>query len=199
MIRPAYLLVMLGAIIAAFLLVRDQQKQLAISRIDKLVLGLAAFCGATIGAKLPVMLLQGASPWVWQSWLADGKTIMFGIVGAYVAVVGAKWVLGIHIATGDTYALPVAVAICIGRLGCFVGGCCYGTITDVPWGVHFDGVDGDPEVLRHPMQLYEFVFHALAALSIVWVRKRLPVWERRSIARQACSPLGNQSYCEGIC
>ena len=62
-----------------------------------------------------------------------------------------------------------AVAIAIGRLGCFVGGLCYGTPTDLPWAVTFDTVDGLP---RHPTQLYESLFHASAACLLAVLQSR---------------------------
>jgi phosphatidylglycerol:prolipoprotein diacylglycerol transferase len=43
--------------------------------------------------------------------------------------------------------LPLGHAI--GRVGCFLNGCCYGTPTSLPWGVHVEGA------CRHPTPLYE--------------------------------------------
>jgi phosphatidylglycerol---prolipoprotein diacylglyceryl transferase len=68
----------------------------------------------------------------------------------------AKWTLGGRIKTGDSFAVPVAAAVSIGRLGCFHSGCCYGTPTSLPWGVIFPNIDSLP---RHPTQLYESAFH----------------------------------------
>ena len=89
------------------------------------------------------------------------------MVGGYAGVELAKWSLGITTRTGDSFAVPVAVAIAIGRLGCFVGGCCYGTPTQLPWATIFPSVDQLP---RHPTQLYESLFHLLAAalLALLW-------------------------------
>jgi phosphatidylglycerol:prolipoprotein diacylglycerol transferase len=75
--------------------------------------------------------------------------------------------VGITQKTGDGFVVPVAVGIAIGRAGCFVGGCCFGTATSLPWGVDFGG-----GVHRHPTQLYELVFHASAALFFLWCRAR---------------------------
>ena len=61
---------------------------------------------------------------------------MCGIVGGYFGVELAKWTLDVRIKTGDTFAVPVAVGVAIGRVACFVGGCCYGayeTCVDGVW------------------------------------------------------------------
>lgn len=56
----------------------------------------------------------------------------------------------------------------VGRLSCFHSGCCGGIPTDLPWGL--DLGDGVP---RHPTQLYEAAFHAVAAgLLLVAGRRR---------------------------
>jgi phosphatidylglycerol:prolipoprotein diacylglycerol transferase len=67
-----------------------------------------------------------------------------------------KCYVGIQPSTGDLYAIPLALGIAIGRVGCFLTGLTdntYGTPTSLPWGVDFG--DG---IRRHPTQLYEAVF-----------------------------------------
>jgi phosphatidylglycerol:prolipoprotein diacylglycerol transferase len=100
-------------------------------------------------------------------WLADGKTIIAGLAGAYIAVELVKLCLGIRVKTGDSFAVPLALAMAVGRWGCFFNGCCYGTPTDVPWGVEFgDGLH------RHPTQIYESVFHLTMAMVLLVLIRR---------------------------
>lgn len=161
---PAYSLVMLLALAACGLLLRRSQAQLPLAAWQKLGIGLGGFCGAMIGSKIPFLLADVEGLWSGSAWLADGKTILFGIVGGYFGVELAKWGLGVTIKTGDTFALPVAIAVGIGRIACFLGGCCYGTPTALPWGLRF-ATAPEPSLPRHPTQLYEAAFHfAFAAL-----------------------------------
>ncbi|MBW1771304.1 MAG: prolipoprotein diacylglyceryl transferase [Deltaproteobacteria bacterium] len=57
---------------------------------------------------------------------------------------------------GDLFAPAIAIGQGIGRMGCFMAGCCYGKPTGMPWGMIFT----DPNTLAtrniplHPTQLY---------------------------------------------
>jgi phosphatidylglycerol---prolipoprotein diacylglyceryl transferase len=130
----------------------------------KLILAFAAFVGGTLAAKLPFVFTTTTSVFDRETWLADGKTITTALAGAYLSVEVAKMILGVAVKTGDTFALPMAFALAVGRWGCFFNGCCYGQETTLPWGVDF----GDGK-LRHPTQIYESIFHLAMAAVLAWV------------------------------
>lgn len=159
----AYTAIMCLAVGVAFVLSRRTQRGLGLAPAERLGVGLGAFCGAMIGAKLPFVFSDWQAFLSGAAWFSDGKTILLGMAGGYLGVEAAKWSLGVRTRTGDSFALPVAAAIAIGRIGCFVGGCCFGTPTSLPWGVVFPQVDQLP---RHPVQLYEAAFHTVAAVML---------------------------------
>jgi len=76
--------------------------------------------------------------------------------------------------TADALAPAVVIGQAIGRVGCFMAGCCYGQPADVPWAVTFR----DPYAQRtvgtpldtpiHPTQIYEAV--ACAVIFVVLMR-----------------------------
>jgi phosphatidylglycerol---prolipoprotein diacylglyceryl transferase len=112
-------------------------------------------------------------------WFSDGKTITAGLIGAYLGVELGKLLLGVRAKTGDSLAVPLALAMAVGRWGCFFNGCCYGTATDLPWGVWFyvpTGQDHFEWVRCHPTQIYESIFHFAMALVLLrlTVRDQLP-------------------------
>ncbi|TWT99908.1 Prolipoprotein diacylglyceryl transferase [Botrimarina colliarenosi] len=168
MIDPVYTLIMAAAVLAGGLMLRRSQRSLPIDKADRLAIGVAAFCGAMLGSKAPFVLAGDAAWWSAPAWLANGKTILAGLVGGYLAVELAKWALAIRTKTGDSFAPAVAVAVAIGRLGCFRAGCCYGAPTDAPWGVVFPHEDQLP---RHPTQLYEAGFHAVMAIVLITLQR----------------------------
>lgn len=162
-------LIMLLSVVTGIFLSRRYKADLPINRLSKLWIGLAAFTGAILTAKLPYLIpgLPGFKDA--ENLLMGGKTILFGMVGGYFGVELAKYHIGLKTKTGDSFVVPVAASIAIGRLACFCGGCCYGTETDMPWGVVFPAID---PVTRHPTQIYEFCFHLTAALTAAWLIHR---------------------------
>lgn len=114
--------------------------------------------------------LAGANLVQWLATGLPGKTIEGGIAGGWIAVVLAKRALGVTRPTGDLFALALPAGEAIGRIACFIGGCCYGKVTSVAWAVH------DHDAWRHPTQLYLSLAAAVsfAALYTIERRMRLP-------------------------
>ena len=167
---------MLTAVAAGFGIARVTQRGLPLRAWEKVGIGLGAFVGATVGAKLPFLFDDWESFRSGAAWFSNGKTILTGLVGGYLGVEAAKWSLGIRTRTGDSFVIPVAVAIAIGRVACFHVGCCYGQPTTMPWGIVFPAVDNLP---RHPTQLYESLFHLTMAGLFVWLAARNVFPEQR--------------------
>ncbi len=90
-----------------------------------------------------------------------------GFIGAAAGIVlfaryrrQRLWALADFAVTG----LPLGHAI--GRIGCFLNTCCYGCPTALPWGVETEGS------VRHPVQLYEFVFNMAVYGLLLWAYPR---------------------------
>jgi len=170
---------MVIAVMIAAMILKRRQSGLHLPASDKWTLAISGVVGATLAAKLPFWLFaQSASPALVTlpatAWLADGKTILWALFGGYGGVELGKWMLGIRIATGDTFVVAVAVAVGIGRFGCLVYGCCYGIPTDLPWGIRFAIAEDGGTITRHPTQIYEAIFHGLfAAIATLGIRHGL--------------------------
>src|SRR5215813_7494848 len=99
------------------------------------------------------------------------RSVEGALAGGIVAIELYKWKNSILLRTGARFALPLALGIAIGRIGCYYAGLddfTYGTPTSLPWGHDFG--DG---ILRHPVQLYEsLAMAAFAACYVVAVFRR---------------------------
>jgi phosphatidylglycerol:prolipoprotein diacylglycerol transferase len=62
---------------------------------------------------------------------------------------------------GDFFSPGLALGYSIGRIGCLLGGCCYGKQTDVPWAITFNNVQSIAVtgVSIHPTQIYESLWN----------------------------------------
>ena len=176
MTQLAYMAIMLVAIATGFILLRLFQEKLELAWWEKLGIALGGFCGAMIGAKLPFALYDWDGLIDGTTWFAHGKTIIAGLLGGYFGVELAKWILEIRTKTGDSFVVPVAVSIGIGRWACFVAGCCFGQACQLPWGVAFRSAPDGGELLRHPTQVYESIFHlsCAALFFMLWRNKMFP-------------------------
>ena len=134
---------------------------------------LAGLAGGVLGAKLTEWVvsqggLLAANPGAIADPRLGGRTLIGGVIFGWAAVEVAKWRLGIRRSTGDLFALALPAGEAVGRIGCFLNGCCYGVPTHVPWAVYQHGA------LRHPTQLYSSAV-ALGTFVLLWViRDRLP-------------------------
>jgi len=101
--------------------------------------------------------------------------------GGLVAVMGVMiWYAARHHLSfwtvGDLWAPGVTVGQAVGRIGCFMAGCCYGRPTDLLWGVVFN----QPQSLAplhiplHPTQLYAALcgFVIFVILLLLGARKK---------------------------
>ncbi|MBO7238762.1 MAG: prolipoprotein diacylglyceryl transferase [Elusimicrobiaceae bacterium] len=134
-----------------------------------------AFVSAVIGAKLLYLIVSwpemGAT--FAERLLNAVKDFRYGFVffgGAIVAICATVYYLKKKklpvLKTADFFIVALPLGHAIGRIGCFLAGCCHGRPTNLPWGVAFT----DPHSLvahqylgvhLHPTQLYEVALNLI--------------------------------------
>ncbi len=109
----------------------------------------------------------------------SGGTFFGGVIGAILLAAGYTWYAKMPILPLlDTYAAALPLGHAIGRLGCFMAGCCYGKPTWLPWGIKFtnpiaEQLVGTPiGVALHPTQLYEAAAEIANFIFLIWLGKR---------------------------
>lgn len=109
------------------------------------------------------------------AFIPNGGLVVFGALPT--AALAAWWYARRHglpvLRLADVVAPGLLVGLAIGRVGCFLNGCCYGGPTDLPWGVSFPPASPPAvafpaaegwSVRVHPAQLYAAIDAALLAL-----------------------------------
>jgi phosphatidylglycerol:prolipoprotein diacylglycerol transferase len=111
--------------------------------------------------------------------IQSGGTFFGGVLGAIALTIIYTRIAKIPLlALLDCYSAGLPLGHAIGRLGCFMAGCCYGKPTTLPWGVMFTNpiaprLVGTPMgVPLHPTQLYEAAAEFCNFLILIWIGKR---------------------------
>lgn len=171
---------LLGAILAA----RWQPRSTQLPPAERQAIAFAALAGAILaayGLQLPADLLGWNAPMppgmVGDGMPLGGRTVLGGLLGGWLGVELMKLFLGIRRPTGGDFALPLAIALCCGRFGCWLAGCCGGQPCAAEWYATIDAV-GTPRV---PVQLLEATFHGLCAVALA-IAARRRFWPERRLA-----------------
>jgi len=119
--------------------------------------------------------LHGGGGGFWSGGLASSGGIVAGLLTA--------WVIARPLGCAPADLLDAIVpagllALGIGRVGCFLAGCCYGRPTTLPWGVVFPDLGPPP---RHPLQLYSAAAD-VALVALLPARAAVP----GAVARRGC-------------
>ena len=107
-----------------------------------------------------------------------GRVLYGGVIAGVAATLLAAWAFGIGwVRLLDAAAPGLAFGIAIGRLGCFAGGCCAGTVCSMPWGVTYPAEMAETHGLSyllplHPVQLYEAALAAAIGVYLVRLHGR---------------------------
>ncbi|MEV4131297.1 prolipoprotein diacylglyceryl transferase family protein [Dactylosporangium sp. NPDC049742] len=112
-----------------------------------------------------------------EQWAYGNRSILSGLVGAYVGAIVAKKVSGYPWRTGDLFAPAVAAGMAVGRVGCLLAEP-PGTPTGLPWGITLDAAQAEAMhtpagVPLHPSFAYEILFHAVAFGALLALRRKV--------------------------
>ena len=109
---------------------------------------------------------------VWNFWRGGGFVFYGGLIfGAAYAFVYSL-VLKKFPANRLVFLLPtLALGHALGRVGCFLSGCCFGAVCNLPWGIYLHGA------YRHPVPLYEAIFLTFLFVSTCYfLKKKVSNW-----------------------
>ncbi len=127
----------------------------------------------------------------WANFTAGGLTFYGGLILATIRAIYKlrPTTLGFW-GAADVSSVGIPLGLALGRLGCLLGGCCFGSISDAPWALRFPGwsdasrmqakqgllsAASMPSLHVHPTQIYESLMSLTVAawcLFVAFPRKR---------------------------
>lgn len=170
------LMIMIGIIAALFLLsYRSKKKQYNEDNIWDMAI-FAIICGIIGGKVLYIItdikyIIQ--QPSVLKN-IGNGFVIYGAILGGILAVYLYSKKKGWDILNVFDLVIPsLPLAQGFGRIGCFLAGCCYGSVTTLPIGVEFPNSPFAPSNVHVlPTQIFSSVFNFMLALFLLWYDRR---------------------------
>ncbi len=142
-----------------------EKHQQVVNSLPILFLGL--FISSFIGAKV-FFLWFSSGPKLYQYlyanyfWLGGGFVFYGGLIFGLIYYFTYSLLLKKFDFSNSHLLLPGLIfGHAIGRVGCLLTGCCFGSLTDVPWAVSMSGE------LRHPVQAYEAILLFIIGVIIL--------------------------------
>ncbi len=151
------LLLMLGFLLAAGRAAHNARRY-QFTREDVWDVALFGLLGGVLGGRIGFVIQNlsfyahnaGKILALWDG----GMTFYGGMAGGILAGVLVCRAKKMNVADmADLAAVSFPLGYMLGRIGCFLNGCCYGGACDLPWAVRFH-TEGGLTVPSHPAQLY---------------------------------------------
>lgn len=138
------------------------------SRFRAQILFWGIFISAWLGAKTLFIFTSGQSlsrEFLISAsfWMGGGFVFYGGLLGAILFIFFYHLFLGFNSQWIKWAVISLTLGHGVGRIGCFLAGCCYGDITKAWWGIYLHGHD------RHPTQLLE----AFSLIGLGLILKRM--------------------------
>ena len=166
------LMVALGFLAGIWLFGRELRRSGLPSTLENAAL--AGAIGGLVGAKV-IWAIEFSA----QAPLADllfsraGLSWYGGLLGGLAAGIATILYMRAPLVPTLAAATPaLAVGHMLGRIGCFLVGDDYGTPSSLPWAVAFPEGAPPTDVPVHPTQIYEALFLAGLAITLIVARKR---------------------------
>ena len=103
----------------------------------------------------------------WVGGMASHGVMLGGVVGVFLF---CRLRRKPFLVAADELTVPAAFLMGIGRIGNFIEGGVIGSVTAMPWGVIFPGVEGP----RHPVALYDGAKNLLLVPVLILILRRWP-------------------------
>jgi phosphatidylglycerol:prolipoprotein diacylglycerol transferase len=176
------LIASLGIILALMLMLRKAKKKKVLDKAESLIayIAIASIIGARL-AYIAVNPLEFSNPLeifkIWNGGVISWGFLIGGIAGAFAFKFLKKEKIYDLL---DLMAPYFILAIAIGRIGCFLRGCCHGLPTNLPWGILYNegslAAQAGLHTAIHPTQLYHSIADFIIFFALKSRKKKAFLW-----------------------
>jgi phosphatidylglycerol:prolipoprotein diacylglycerol transferase len=173
---PAYGVMLLLATLTGYFSVVyfSKREKIELQPLENIFI--AAFVSAILGARVFYAIEHDLTFSEFLKVWEGGLDFFGGFVFAAVAVIGGIVYYRLPVLkVGDIAAISIILAHSVGRLSCWLAGCCYGKPTDLPIGVKFpEGSIAPSGIPLYPTQLMEATGNFIGYLLLYRIYKNKP-------------------------
>lgn len=183
----AYGLALAISFLVGLSLIRREARVLNLDPETLVNLGFVLIIFGVLGARLGYVLyhlsdfadrpLDIINPFQSGQFGIAGLNLQGGMIGGFLAGLIYLRMKSMPLAASLDAVVPaVGFGIFLSRIGCYLNGCCFGTPTDGPFGVHFPpsspahAIFGADAV--HPTQLYSSAYGLLLLFVLMWINRK---------------------------
>lgn len=194
--RLFFWLACLAVIVISYIGIRRRKLLLKESLLVLIAMAIAVPVGARLLHIITNPVIYQQDPAKLWSLNLTGFALMGGLIlAALMGICLSLWLRFNPWPLADAVAPGLGIGIVLMRIGCYLNGCCFGQVTNVPWAVHFPmgsiphkyylpgliekksllviGLFNSPGI--HPTQLYELLAALIITMIIVFlIRKKTP-------------------------
>jgi phosphatidylglycerol:prolipoprotein diacylglycerol transferase len=160
--------------------------------------GIWILLGAIVGGRILYVVsywdtlfdnpLLARAPWTEVFMVQRGGLVYYGgLIGASLAcIIYARATKSPLWKLADIFAPSISLGYVFGRLGCFLNGCCFGRVCDVPWAVHYPNqsdiwrthfesglaLANGASAPVHPTQIYDALLNLALYAGLAWLFRR---------------------------
>jgi phosphatidylglycerol:prolipoprotein diacylglycerol transferase len=185
-IESYWIMATIGLISGIFIFIL-RAKQFGISKWKVLIISLLSTLFALEISHISSLIFYYPSEmlkyplWTLSFW-KGGLTLYGGIGGGILALILFTKIFKVSFIKFLNASSPsIAFGLFIGRIGCFLNGCCYGKPTNLPWGVTFTYPNSNAPIgiPLHPTQIYESLTNFLIFIFL-WSKQKNINFQRKS-------------------
>jgi phosphatidylglycerol---prolipoprotein diacylglyceryl transferase len=152
----------IGLLLLVFLASKDSILKKYLTRDQLYALIMLGICSGIVGGRALYLATNWSDIQHWYEICAvwqGGLSITGVIISVLIFTCSYLWLHGIPLLTvTDRFAIYAPLAQACGRVGCFIAGCCYGTMCNQPWAITYTNQDVFAPLYLplHPAQLYYY-------------------------------------------